>query len=79
VAFEAAPPVSDDVDERYSALVFLDDPSSSVLFRAKGEPWPYPVQARPMTCTFAQVPLPQALEDEDGFTSEPRPAPGARR
>jgi hypothetical protein len=72
VAFEAAPAEVGDGDEQYSALVFLDDPTSSVLFRTKGDTWPTPVHARPMTCTFAPMPLPTELEGEDGFVPEPR-------
>jgi len=70
-AFDAAIP-SQDGDADYAALVFTDDLGHSLLFKANTTTWPAPVSVRTMECQYQSGPLPEELEQVDGFTPDAR-------
>ena len=71
-AFDAIVP-SQDGDFDYAALVFPDDLGHSLLFRANtSSAWPAPVAVRTMECQYQAGPLPQELEQVEGFTPDER-------
>ncbi len=70
-AFDAMVPSEDD-DRDYSALVFTDDLAHSLLFRADTSVWPAPIAVRAMECQYQAGPLPEELEQVEGFTPDDR-------
>ncbi len=77
-AFDATVP-SQDGDNDYGALVFPDDLAHSLLFRADTAAWPATVSVRTMECQYQAGPLPEELEDVEGFKPDPRHAAVRKR
>jgi hypothetical protein len=77
-AFDAIVP-SQDGDNDYAALVFTDDLSHSLLFRAATASWPALVSVRTMECQYQSGPLPEELEQVEGFTPDRRHAAVPRK
>jgi len=72
-AFDAQLPSQDD-DKDYSALIFADDLAHSLLFRADGSAWPATISVRTMECQYQAGPLPEQLEQVEGFVPDTRHA-----
>ena len=72
-AFDAMIPSQDD-DHDYGALIFTDDLAHALLFRADTSGWPATIAIRPMECQYQAGPLPQELEQEEGFVPDTRHA-----
>ncbi|HEY1960563.1 MAG TPA: hypothetical protein VGH28_33360 [Polyangiaceae bacterium] len=70
-AFDAMTP-SQDGDADYGALVFADDLGHSLLFRAETATWPATISVRTMECQYQAGPLPQELDDVEGFKPDAR-------
>lgn len=70
-AFDAMLPATQD-DRDYGALVFTDDMSHSLLFRADSSSWPATISVRTMECQYQAGPLPDELQNVEGFIPDHR-------
>jgi hypothetical protein len=77
-AYDALVPSPED-DRDYGALIFTDDLGHSLLFRAETAAWPATIAVRPMECQYQAGPLPEALENVEGFVPDKRHAAVPRK